>query len=175
MDITRKQTQSDELDEASYKSLFLVIDSCQRDIIRLKEILEKLAPPTTDPAWKRNLKALASIFHDKEVDFIANSLSQSLALINQYHGAYTAATTGTILKKLTAAVAAIPDKNENGDDSSVLHFMVPTVWSDQFTGRKDTMERLESLMSHNDEHRRVAIIGLGGVGKTRVMLQYAYK
>jgi hypothetical protein len=175
LQITYQQTQSDELSKSACKALFPVINDCLREVLKLKAVLEKVAPSTTDPAWKKNLKALSSIFHDKDVAIITASLSQSLAVINQYHGAYTAATTGTILRKLTAAAAAIPVKDEAEGDPLVRHFMVPTVWSDEFTGRTETMSRLEDLMSDNDKHRRVAIIGLGGVGKTRVMLQYAYQ
>lgn len=83
------------LDESTCKVLIPVIDNCQDDIIRVKAILEKVSISTTDPAWKKNLKAVTSVFHDKEVGVIAASLSQSLAILNQYHGAYTAATTGT--------------------------------------------------------------------------------
>lgn len=175
MEITNKQTQSHEFDEHACKALLPVIHACQNDITRLKAILEKVAPSTSDTAWKRNLKAVTSVFHDKEVGVIAASLSQSLGAINQHHAAYTASTTGTILRKLTAAVEATPDKNQNEGASSIVHFMVPLVWSDEFTGRTETMELLETLMSDNRKHRRVAIIGLGGIGKTRIILQYAYR
>lgn len=143
----------------------------------MNSILEKIAGSTTDPGspgWKRNFKALTSIFYDKDVEVIAASLSQSLHVINQYHGAYTAATTGTVLRKLTAAVAAIPDKDESHVDPSKRYFMVPNTWSDDFKGRNEVMQRLESLMFDQKKHRRVALIGLGGIGKTRIMLQYAY-
>lgn len=175
LEITCKQAEiDDEFNESSSKVLFPVINACQLDVNKLKSILEKVAGSTFATGWKRNLKVVTSIFYDKDVEIIANSLSQSLTVINQYHGAYTAATTGTVLRKLTAAVAAIPEKEAQGD-SSRFYFMVPTVWSDEFSGRRDTMRRLENLMSNEGKHRRVAIVGLGGIGKTRVMLQYAYQ
>ena len=55
------------------------------------------------------------------------------------------------------------------------HFMVSTVWKDYFTGRQETMSHIKMLMSREEKHRRVAIVGLGGIRKTRVMLQYAYR
>ena len=103
------------------------------------------------------------------------SLSQALTIINQYHGAYTATTTGAILKKLTAAVASIPEKPTLSDQVPVRQFMVPTIWSDDFSGRQEIMIRLNKILSESDKHCRVAILGLGGVGKTRVMIECAYR
>ena len=175
MQLTLKQAQSDELDENACKALLPVIEDCQTAIVELKAILEKVAPSPSHPEWKKSLKALTSCFHDKSVALIAASLSSSLTAINQYHGAYTATSTGKILQKLTAAVAVIPEKDDSEGDAPVRHFMIPTVWSDDFVGRKETMESLDKMMCDSDKHRRVALVGLGGIGKTRVMLEYAYR
>jgi hypothetical protein len=106
--ITWKQAHSNELDENACEALCLVIEDCAASVTELKSILEKVAISPTDPGWKKSFKALASCFHDKEVAAIKASLSQSLTVINQYHGVYTATTTGAILKKLTAAVTVFP-------------------------------------------------------------------
>jgi hypothetical protein len=147
-----------------------VIEDCAATVTELKSILEKVAISPSDPGWKKSFKALASCFHDKEVAAIEASLSQSLTVINQYHGAYTATTTGAILKKLTAAVASIPEKSDTSDQVPVRHFMVPTIWSDDFSGRQEIMIRLENVLSESDNYRRVAIVGLGGVGGSRMRL-----
>jgi len=173
--ITWKQVHSNELDENACEALHPVIEDCAATVSELKSILEKVAIPPTDPKWKKSFKALASCFHDREVAAIEASLSQSLTVINQYHGAYTATTTGAILKKLTAAVASIPDKSDTSEQVPVRHFMVPTIWSDDFSGRQEIMIRLEQFLLESDKHCRVAIVGLGGVGKTRVMIEYAYR
>lgn len=175
LQLTWEQAQSSELEESACKALRPVIEDCQAGVNDLQAILEKVAPSPDDPGWKINLKALTSCFHDKEIALIAAAISNSLTVLNQYHGAYTATTTGKILQKLTAAVATSPVENDNEGDASVRHFMIPSIWSDDFTGRKEIMERLEKEMSHDEKHRRVAVVGLGGVGKTRVLLEYAYR
>jgi len=80
-----------------------VIEDCAATVTKLKSILDKVAISPNDPGWKKSFKALASYFHDKEVAAIEASLSQLLTVINQYQGADTTTTTGTILQKLTAA------------------------------------------------------------------------
>jgi hypothetical protein len=167
--ITYKQTQSDELGEEACKALVPVINACNQEVLKLKAILEKVAPSAGDAGWKRNWKALTSVFHDKDVAAVAVALAQSLAVINNYHGAYTAATAGSILQKLTA-MADTPQKVEVEVEVPVQHFIAPTVWADDFAGRKDTIELLEKMLSNEHWHRRVSVIGLGGVGKTRLML-----
>jgi hypothetical protein len=108
--ITWKQAHSSELDENACQALRPVIEDCAASVNALKSILEKVAISPTDPGWKKSFKALASCFHDKGIAAIEASLSQSLTVINQYHGVYTATATGAMLKKLTAAVASIPEK-----------------------------------------------------------------
>ncbi|KAF1998215.1 hypothetical protein P154DRAFT_578042 [Amniculicola lignicola CBS 123094] len=123
-----------------------------------------------DSCWKKNFKALLSCFHDKEVAAIEATLSRSLTVINRYHGAYTSATTGGILKKLIAAVESFPEVPPNySEQVSSRHFLVPSIWSDDFSGRKETMDRLEQMVAIGERHSRAAIAGHGGVGKTRAM------
>jgi hypothetical protein len=173
--ITLNQTESHEFNDHACKALLTVINTCRDEITRLQEKLEKLAPSKRDSAWAKNFKALTSVFHDKEITSISANLSQSLAVINQYHGAYTAATTGTILRKLTAAVNAIPEEEHSQLNSIARHFMVPTILTDDFTGRGEAVDRLGNYMSSHSKHRRAAIVGLGCMGKPRLMLQYAYR
>ena len=173
--VTWKQAHSNELDESACAALLPVIEDCAANVTELKSILAKVAISPTDPGWKKSFKALTSCFHDKEVAAIEASLSQSLTVINQYHGAYTLTTTGAILKKLTAAIASVPEKSDASDQVPVRHFMVPNIWSDDFSGRQEIMVRLEKVLSESDKHCRVALVGLGGVGKTRVMIEYAYR
>jgi tetratricopeptide (TPR) repeat protein len=53
--------------------------------------------------------------------------------------------------------------------------MVPLGRNPRFVGRQNEIARLEELITMKDGPRKVAITGLGGVGKTQVALELAYR
>ncbi|KAH8696259.1 hypothetical protein BGW36DRAFT_321293 [Talaromyces proteolyticus] len=53
------------------------------------------------------------------------------------------------------------------------HLMIPFPKNPRFVGRQHEIHRLEELMSRGS--RKLAITGLGGVGKTQVALELAYR
>ncbi|KAH7308385.1 hypothetical protein B0I35DRAFT_471069, partial [Stachybotrys elegans] len=54
-----------------------------------------------------------------------------------------------------------------------VHF-IPFRKNTNFTGRADIIERIEQLLSPSPEGSRVALVGLGGMGKTQIALHIAY-
>ncbi|KAL3462770.1 hypothetical protein BJX64DRAFT_287980 [Aspergillus heterothallicus] len=55
------------------------------------------------------------------------------------------------------------------------HWMVPFSRNRRFVGRKDEIAKLEESIEIKDGPGRVAITGLGGVGKTQIALEVAYR
>ncbi|KAG2416698.1 hypothetical protein HFD88_007914 [Aspergillus terreus] len=55
------------------------------------------------------------------------------------------------------------------------HFMVPFGRNRRFVGRQEEIHRLEELISMLNGPRKLAISGLGGVGKTQIALELAYR
>jgi putative protein kinase ArgK-like GTPase of G3E family len=45
----------------------------------------------------------------------------------------------------------------------------------QFVGRQEEIQKIENLVSMPNGPRKVAITGLGGVGKTQIALELAYR
>ncbi|EXA33707.1 hypothetical protein FOVG_15010 [Fusarium oxysporum f. sp. pisi HDV247] len=52
-------------------------------------------------------------------------------------------------------------------------FLVPFLKNDLFVGRDDILKRLQGLL-FQEGRRKVALVGLGGIGKTQIALQLAY-
>ncbi|KAL5366281.1 hypothetical protein BJX96DRAFT_180588 [Aspergillus floccosus] len=57
----------------------------------------------------------------------------------------------------------------------VRHWMVPFARNTKFVGRQKELAELERTISVQDGPSRVAITGLGGVGKTQIALEVAYR
>ncbi|KAB8236424.1 uncharacterized protein BDW43DRAFT_298059 [Aspergillus alliaceus] len=57
----------------------------------------------------------------------------------------------------------------------VQHFMVPLARNPKFVSRQTEITKLEELLAMQDGPRRVAITGLGGIGKTQVALEVAHR
>ncbi|RYC79958.1 hypothetical protein BFJ63_vAg17156 [Fusarium oxysporum f. sp. narcissi] len=69
------------------------------------------------------------------------------------------------------------DQNHSMRAVDELHmqtaFIVPFSKNDLFVGRDDVLTRLQGLL-FQEGRRKVALVGLGGIGKTQIALQLAY-
>ncbi|PCG88442.1 hypothetical protein PENOC_110990 [Penicillium occitanis (nom. inval.)] len=61
------------------------------------------------------------------------------------------------------------------DASKNRHFMIPFERNLRFVGRQHEIQKLEDLLSVPDGAKKLAITGLGGVGKTQIALELAYR
>jgi Cdc6-like AAA superfamily ATPase len=61
------------------------------------------------------------------------------------------------------------------DMSRKRHVMIPFAKNPHFVGRQKEIRALEDLISAPDGPRKLAITGLGGVGKTQIALELAYR
>ncbi|KAI9162705.1 putative Kinesin light chain [Paramyrothecium foliicola] len=52
-------------------------------------------------------------------------------------------------------------------------FHIPLPANDRFVGRQSVLQKLDAMLFEGTEHRKVAIVGLGGIGKTQVALHLA--
>ncbi|KAL2812670.1 nucleoside phosphorylase domain-containing protein [Aspergillus cavernicola] len=61
------------------------------------------------------------------------------------------------------------------DASKNRHLMIPFGRNPRFVGRQDEIHKLDDLISMPDGAKKLAITGLGGVGKTQVALELVYR
>jgi tetratricopeptide (TPR) repeat protein len=61
------------------------------------------------------------------------------------------------------------------DTSKIRHLMIPLARNPHFVGRQEEIHKIEDLISVPDGLKKLAITGLGGVGKTQIALELAYR
>ncbi|RKL11819.1 hypothetical protein BFJ71_g300 [Fusarium oxysporum] len=66
-----------------------------------------------------------------------------------------------------------PQTGENATTESRTHYL-PLSRNKSFTGREGTIAELQKLLFTDPNGQRVALVGLGGVGKTQIALQLAH-
>ncbi|KAL3474770.1 putative kinesin light chain [Aspergillus californicus] len=63
----------------------------------------------------------------------------------------------------------------NHQEPSNHRLLIPFARNPHFVGRQEEIQRLENLISVPDRAKNLAITGLGGIGKTQIALELAYR
>ncbi|RAL07853.1 purine and uridine phosphorylase [Aspergillus homomorphus CBS 101889] len=92
----------------------------------------------------------------------------------QWQG-FAALTAAAYAKLLLLVVPAYHTYSSSWKSDNTRHWMVSLPRNPKFIGRRDEIEKLEELLVAQDGPKRIAITGLGGVGKTQVALELAYR
>ncbi|KAF7173406.1 hypothetical protein CNMCM6106_007488 [Aspergillus hiratsukae] len=92
----------------------------------------------------------------------------------QWQG-YAALTAAAYAKLLLSVMPVCRTNSSLLRSNKVQHWVVSLARNLKFVGRQDEITKLEELITMRDGPRRVAITGLGGVGKTQVALELAHR
>ncbi|KAL3428755.1 purine and uridine phosphorylase [Aspergillus tetrazonus] len=92
----------------------------------------------------------------------------------QWQG-YAALTAAAYTKLLLSAIPVLQTIPGSPKESREQHWVVSLPRNPKFVGRQDEITKLEELITMQDGPRRIAITGLGGVGKTQIALEVAYR
>jgi len=91
---------------------------------------------------------------------------------------YAAGAAAAYAKELLLVIPA-PDvvKTQTANEATreqTCRFYLPFLLNRQFVGRSEELDTLKQKLLVNKDCQKVAISGLGGIGKTQVALQFAY-
>ncbi|KAE8311892.1 hypothetical protein BDV41DRAFT_565450 [Aspergillus transmontanensis] len=88
---------------------------------------------------------------------------------------YAALTAAAYAKSLLSFVPVCLMEVESPKSNKARHWVVSLARNPKFVGRQDEIAQLEELLTMQDGPKRIAITGLGGIGKTQVALEVAYR
>ncbi|KAL8801772.1 MAG: hypothetical protein Q9182_004244 [Xanthomendoza sp. 2 TL-2023] len=145
----KAQIDSGALDEDACHVLKPVLDTCLSRASELKDILDKCNPQNGLSNFRRGWKAIKSLRQDKKVEEISEAIHKCISMF-------------TCHRQIAAPAINAVDLASTGAGAL----------AEDFTGREEQMSALASKFSQSEEHVRVAVVGLGGIGKTRLVRQY---
>ncbi|KAL4947389.1 hypothetical protein BDW69DRAFT_204458 [Aspergillus filifer] len=104
----------------------------------------------------------------------AGLMNELPTLQKQWQG-YAALTAAVYTKLLLSVISACYANPNSLGNKTVRHWIVPLRKNPKFVGRQSEITELEELFALQDGPSRVAVTGLGGIGKTQVALELAYR
>lgn len=150
---TLEQTQQADgahRSERTANALKPVVDGCLSQLSLLDGILKTHIPKEGDSVYRKSLKALSSLAHDKDIQKINSALGGHVQTLTYYTSNQVLRTT---FGQMKLGSDPLPQKPV---------FMIKFDHDDDFIGREDIMKEIDERY-RNGQHR-VAIAGIGGVG-----------
>ncbi|KAF8245681.1 TPR-like protein [Wilcoxina mikolae CBS 423.85] len=164
----------------SYKE---TLKSCY--VVSFYETRDTKTVVDTNGVWSRSDPPIRMVTQDSATSFMPEEEVHNQIAIIADHSSLVKFTGRTdtnyinVCSKMREMVAKVPEilqlRKENTADLPV-YFMVPFSKNEQFIGRSQKISRLRSkLEGLGSGHRRIALWGLGGVGKTQDVLNFVYE
>ncbi|KAF9779925.1 hypothetical protein IL306_001095 [Fusarium sp. DS 682] len=66
-------------------------------------------------------------------------------------------------------------QQDTAEDVPEPRYYIPMMKNRRFTGRQSVLQALEEMAFGDEQVHRMALVGLGGIGKTQIALQFAYQ
>ena len=170
---TQEQAQNGLVSEPTAEALQAVVKDCKQAVIQLDGILTKILPPKGASSWQRRAFAFKSLAYDKEIQRTTSYLDRNISVLT-LHQVTAAAELSKIHaihtsdQSLVSNVTAVSQQTQRKPI-----FMVPFPRDSLFVGRENILAQITEDMSV--QQGRLALVGIGGVGKSQIAIEYCYR
>lgn len=165
------QASRGDLPPETERLLLPVLGSLRKEIEDFDTTLLKVLPSPKPSQREKISKAIKSVGAEKKIDEFKSSIQYYLNTLSAVHDARHSDSLREVLDLLKAPTvdSAQPPVTETCKKPV---WMVRYDLEEDFVGRDDIMCTIESQLCQ--KNRRVALAGIGGVGKSRIAIQYCY-
>ncbi|KAG8527916.1 uncharacterized protein KY384_006832 [Bacidia gigantensis] len=159
-----KRADKQEFSNETEERLKCLFGGLEKELKALDDLLGKIKPSAQASTWEKGLKAMKSLKAQRTVENYASTDQLD----------YVKAQTDQIMSLLSSSY----------DQKLAIQSMVPAmtrkpIWmldfdpDEDFIGREDIMNEIEQRFQAMA--KRVAVAGIGGIGKSRVAIEYCYQ
>ncbi|MCJ1286768.1 hypothetical protein MMC26_006114 [Xylographa opegraphella] len=159
--LNRIKDDAGGLSEKTKTGLSPVIGSCLDQVKLLDDILVRVTPKQEDSDWKIGKKTIIGLGLESKVQKIDTIIKDNIQILTLYQSIKSPLVSPQWTAALSAALPA----------ASPI-FMLPFERDSNFVGREETIFQIDKRFA---DHSRVAVAGIGGVGKSQVAIEYCYR
>ncbi|EPE33392.1 P-loop containing nucleoside triphosphate hydrolase [Glarea lozoyensis ATCC 20868] len=154
-----------QLSPGDKETFTIVVERSLKQVHQLTVILDKLTIAKGDSALRKGLKVAFGLVEESRIQNIASSLKDNVQLLTCINIAPAEKE-----KPLPAERRSSEAPPLYGDSTGV--FSVPFIRDSQFVGREKVIRSIDEAF---EKQTRVAVAGIGGVGKSQVAIEYCYQ
>lgn len=166
--VERTREGAEGLTPEARASVNAVVCNCYENVERLDEILQRVTVGENDSRWNRGAKAFISLIQEARVDRISDALKDNVQLLTSLNVSPIEPRKGSVALERRTSIASQPPSYESGE----VQFHVPFERDENFIGRQ---QELDAIKNGFKGQNRMAISGIGGVGKSQVAIEFCYR
>ncbi|MCJ1311572.1 hypothetical protein MMC25_005245 [Agyrium rufum] len=149
--IDRTRDAAKNLSRSAEEALSSVVESCYSQVKQLEEILQRFTAEKGESSWRKGFKATLSIMEETKVQRIESALRENVQILTLF--------------------SLAPDESSKRADLQQV-IILPFERDMHLVGRENVLSSIGDLFK---KQRRVAITGIGGVGKSQIAIEYCYQ
>jgi len=154
---TKVAAEKGSIKEETKKAVLLVVNGCQTQITLLDNLIARSLPREEDSWGKKAGKAIFSLRQDAKVTEITANLRTHIQSLTNY--------------RITTS-STLQTRNDTLSTPPIPSSMVPFRRDRDFVHR-EILSEIQTRCSQPAS--RVALVGLGGVGKSQLAIEYSYQ
>ncbi|MCJ1478678.1 hypothetical protein MMC13_007359 [Lambiella insularis] len=152
--LDRIKNRADDLSGDTKAALLPVIEHCSAQVEMIDEMLTKIITAISDSTWRIVVKTLRSVTQERKVQAIDKVIKDYIPLLTLHQTSLN----GSQLVTRPALLTPV--------------FMVDFERDSAFVAREDLLNHINAEF---ETENRVALAGIGGVGKSQIAIEYCYR
>ncbi|KAL8828243.1 MAG: hypothetical protein Q9170_006687 [Blastenia crenularia] len=162
--IAHTQPDIDKLSPEGHEAFKEVVRQSIKQVGQIDEILKKVTISRGESLLKKTVKVGVGLKEEGRVQKISTALKDSVQLLTSLNVKTAEKERPTLKRWPTELLPSYKD--------ATGVFLLPFSRDEQFIGRES---HLKSIASNFETSTRVAVAGIGGVGKSQVAIEYSYR